>query len=140
MHLDPVTVAHAEILYELLNERSRESSISHREMPSFEDHYTFVCGRPYFAWYMINVDGEYVGEVHMTRMNELAVHIFDKYSGNGYASMALEMLMDLHEPRSGKKSQRVEAYLANLNPQDMDGIDLYSSLGFDLCQVTMRKP
>jgi hypothetical protein len=42
-----------EWLYELMKEREPEINISHRELPTFEQHRQFVTRRPYRFWYLI---------------------------------------------------------------------------------------
>ena len=43
----------ARVLYELLAERNPEQNISHKAMPSFDEHCAFVASKPYQAWYLI---------------------------------------------------------------------------------------
>ena len=98
----------AQVLYDLLKERQPYQSISHVEMPSFEEHKEFVASRPYFAWYMIYQDGDIVGTIYLTDRREVGIWIFDKHRSKGYATKAVELLMRSHP---GK-------FLANINPDN----------------------
>ena len=40
-------------LYALLEERTPEMSISHKAMPTFQQHARFVRDIPYAAWYLV---------------------------------------------------------------------------------------
>ena len=46
-------------LYDLLKEK--EFSISHKDLPTFEDHKNFVLNHPYHKWFLIIFDNKKVG-------------------------------------------------------------------------------
>jgi RimJ/RimL family protein N-acetyltransferase len=128
-------------LYDLLAERKPEQSISHKRMPSWEEHVAFVESRPYEAWYLIdvvteNVDDvalitEIAGAVYLSRQREIGIGIFERFRGNGYASHAVRSLMTRHPGR----------FLANINPANEPSIKLFRSLGFGgPIQITLEKP
>ena len=114
------------LLYELLSERTADVNISHRAMPSFEDHAAFINSMPYEAWYFI-CDPEPVGSVYLSKQNEIGVFIFQKYQKQGYARRAVMALMEKH----GKRR-----YLANINPANAGSRFLFTGLGFNLIQHT----
>jgi hypothetical protein len=41
------------VLHQLLEERDESANISHKAMPSWDDHVRFVESKPYQAWYFI---------------------------------------------------------------------------------------
>ena len=119
------------ILYALLTERTPEVSISHREMPTWDQHSAFVDGHPYIYWRLIDVAGEIVGACYLTDRNEIGIQIFKAHRGKGYGPQAVHMLMEDCGPRS---------YLANINPKNMASQEMFERLGFGLCQLTYRCP
>lgn len=123
------------ILWRLLEERPPEANISHRRMPTWEDHCRFVFSAPYNAWYIIEV-GDWVGKcpagaTYLTDQNEIGIGIFRQHQSNGYATAAIKMLMDMHkaEPR----------FLANIAPGNARSIGLFQNLGFGLIQQTYER-
>jgi RimJ/RimL family protein N-acetyltransferase len=115
------------ILWELLEERTPEASISHKKMPTFERHEDFVLSRPYPYWYLIMADDVFVGAIYLTRDDEIGASIFERCRRRGYARAAIELLIKTH-PR--------ERYLANINPNNEPSIRLFGALGFTHLQNT----
>ena len=62
---------HVKLLYDLLSERTPEESISHKSMPTYPEHEKFVQSNPYFAWYLIDVDGQFVGSIYLSKQREI---------------------------------------------------------------------
>lgn len=114
------------ILYDLLAEREPHQSISHRSMPTWEDHVAFVDSAPYHAWFLIEWDG-YLGSIYLTHNDEIGVSLFGKHRGQGYAAKAILLLMRKY-PR--------KRYLANINPANEASIRMFERLGFRHIQNT----
>jgi RimJ/RimL family protein N-acetyltransferase len=119
-----------DVLYRLLGERSPEVNISHRAMPSWEQHCAFVASKPYDAWYLIEVDGSKVGAIYLSKTNEIGIFLFRAHRGAGYGKRAVAMLMERH-PR--------DRYLANINPENEASIAFFRDLGFHHIQNTYEK-
>lgn len=117
------------ILYALLAERPPEVNISHKTMPTWEEHSAFVDSHPYAYWRLLDVDGDIIGACYLTKQNEIGIQIFKAHQGKGYGPMAVRILMD----ECGHRT-----YLANINPTNEASIDMFRRLGFDFCQVTYR--
>lgn len=110
---------HLTILYELLKERTPEQSISHRKMPTFEEHTAFVRSQPYLAWHLIqNAEGEYVGSVYLSKQREVGIFIFAKHARKGYGMAAVQAIL--------KQWGRC---LANVNPNNVASIEMFKKLG-----------
>src|SRR4051812_27331333 len=78
-----------ELLYELMRQRQPEQNISHKEMPSWDDHVDFVTGEPYEVWYLILWRGIGVGAIYITHQREVGLFILDRWQGNGIGAKAL---------------------------------------------------
>lgn len=118
-----------ELLWVLLSERQPYESISHRRMPSFMEHLDFFRSKPYDAWDVIEVAGEAVGSVYLTKRDEIGIAILRSKRRNGYAEAAIRLAFERH-PR--------DRYLANINPANEASIALFRKLGFGPIQMTFE--
>ena len=117
------------LLYKLLEERSSEESISHKYMPSYEEHVIFVANNPYRYWFFIVEDFDtVVGSIYMTKNNEIGISIFKEHRRKGYAVWALNNI---------KQYARYELY-ANINPANQKSIELFEKAGFKHIQNTYK--
>jgi hypothetical protein len=62
-----------EFLYDLLLQRNPDANISHKKMPTYEEHVNFVKSSPYSKWYIIEVDGKRAGTIYLTKQNEIGI-------------------------------------------------------------------
>lgn len=124
-----------ELLYELLQERPAEANISHRSLPTFEQHRQFVTRRPYEAWYLIEVGDPLAaiagsvaiaGAVYLTKAREVGIFIFQAHLRNGYAAAGISLLREKHP---GK-------LLANVAPGNQASHALFLKLGGRVIQHT----
>lgn len=118
--------AATKILYQLLSERDPRANISHKEMPSFDEHVAFMALRPYEAWYLITADHLTLGAIYLTKGDEIGVSIFKAYQGEGYGSEAVKLLKALH-PR--------KRYFANVAPANLPSQQFWLKNGFKPLQV-----
>ena len=123
------------VLYYLLMERPPEHNISHKHMPSFEEHMAFVKEHPYEAWYVIENDGVILGAIYLSKPpaakslpgNEIGIGLFKDHMGKGYGEEAARLLMQKH----GKRR-----YIANSAPTNEASKKLWHKLGFSHVQET----
>ena len=125
--IDVYTTDCDRILYDILAERRPEESISHKEMPAWDDHVKFVHSMPYRNWYLISEDSNIpIGTIYLTVAREVGVFVIAEHRGHGYARRAVEMLLDLHPGR----------ILANVNPSNYISRKLWEGMDGELIQVT----
>ncbi len=114
-------------LYVLLEQRDPSESISHKRMPTIEEHVAFMSSRPYAAWYLLDVEHVgYVGAIYLTRQREIGIWVHKDQRGLGYAKQAIAMLMLRHQGR----------FLANIAPTNPTSAEMFKKLGFGLIQHT----
>lgn len=130
MNIYPASIGTVAFLYDLLAEREPHQNISHREMPSFEQHQDFVDSHPYKAWYLICADGDPIGATYLTKQNEIGIFIKKDYQGNGYGGHAIRQVMKMHP---------AEQFYANIAPGNTRSIAMFDKLGFELIQFTFVK-
>jgi RimJ/RimL family protein N-acetyltransferase len=117
-------------LYDLLKERDPAANISHREMPSYDEHVAFVDSHPYQEWFIIFIPDRPVGAIYLTKQNEIGIFIAKSEQGNGYGKAAVNLLMQVNP---GKK------FLANIAPGNARSLAMFTKMGFELCQMTLAK-
>lgn len=129
-----------ELLYEWLRERSEEKdrvvNISHRKLPTWQQHLKFFHSKPYRHWFLIEVNGQYVGYVFATERNEIGIVLKGSERGKGYGSLALREFMRLCKPLPELPSRRRGCWLANINPANEVSKHVFEKLGFRRIQET----
>ena len=121
------------LLWNLLRERPAEANISHRGMPTLDNHKAFVLNHPYAAWYMVSSEElertTNFGAIYLTKQNEIGIGILAEHARKGYATAAIKALMAKH-PR--------QHYLANVAPMNHASHTLFQGLGGELVQLTYK--
>lgn len=117
-------------LYEMLAERTPDQAISHRVMPSFPDHISFVQNGPYLAWYLIVEGPAVLGNIYITHAREVGIHIKSECRKRGYGTEALRQLRERHPGR----------LLANINPKNARSIAFFTQHGGTPLQLTLELP
>ena len=130
MELKPVTVDDAEFLFDLLKQREGTVNISHKSLPDWEEHLQYVKKHDYQLWDIIWVENTRIGNIYLTKNNEIGIFIDKKLQFHGYGSKALEEFMK----KNGKKR-----YLANINPTNYKSIQFFGKHGFIHIQNTYHK-
>ena len=108
-------------LYELLKNRDRNANISHKKMPSYDEHVEFVMSKPYTNWYIIECDKKNVGSIYLSKRDEIGISINNDYEYEQIAKTVLKLLMKLN-PR--------KRYLAHVNPKDVRTQEFLLKNGF----------
>ena len=114
------------LLYQLMQERSPEVNISHKQLPSWEAHLKFIESRPYKAWFLVDVDTEIVGAIYLTDQREVGLFIFKAHRHQGYGSQAIAEL----------KRKHPGPLLANVSVHNKDGLTFWQEQGFKPLQST----
>ena len=117
-------------LYDLLAQRNSKINISHKRMPTWEEHVRFVKSKPYSKWYIIYNKDEKIGSILLTSENEVGIFIKNDVQHKGIGSVALQLLI--------KKNPHLR-YLANINPKNKESIEFFKKNNFKLIQYTYEK-
>jgi predicted acetyltransferase len=127
INLKPVNKSDIKFLYNQLKERESKINISHKKMPTFEQHSKFVMSNPYSKWYIIMYKNKKIGNTYLTKTNEIGIFILKSIKINGIGKTVLEFLMKMN-PRS--------RYLANVSPKNKKSQDFFKKNNFKLIQYT----
>lgn len=117
------------ILWDLLVERPREANISHKSLPSWQEHLEFVLSEPYTAWYIVLGDGPVepaLGAIYLTKQDEIGLSVFRLAQKGGVGQCAVALLKILH-PR--------ERYFANVAPANLASQQFWLKQGFKPLQM-----
>jgi RimJ/RimL family protein N-acetyltransferase len=123
MNLIPLTDCpeDLDLTFRLLAEREPHQSISHKKMPTWDEHCAFFRSNPYLAWYRFAAaDGSQAGCVYLTRQREIGIGVLKAHRGQGLAKESIRELIKRHP---GK-------FLANINPENLTSIWLFTEMGF----------
>ena len=114
-------------LYQILKEREMDTNISHKKMPTYNEHIDFVQSKPYSKWYIIYFGRKKVGSVYISKQNEIGIFIKKKFLKNGIGTKVLKIILE----KNPKKR-----FLANINPKNKKSIKFFKKNGFKLLQKT----
>ena len=116
-------------LYDLLMERDTRVNISHKKMPTYNQHVSFVSAKPYSKWYVILYGVNKAGSIYLTSQNEIGIFIKKSFQNKQIGNIALHKLIH----KNPKKR-----YLANVNPQNKKSMRFFKNNGFKLIQYTLE--
>lgn len=117
----------SEFLYELLLERDPIANISHKKMPSFEQHLKFLKSKPYSKWYIIWNDEQRIGSIYLTKQDEIGIVIKKEFQKVGVGKIALQLIINKN-PR--------QRYLANVAINNYKSKRFFEKNDFKLIQNT----
>ena len=129
MKLKPVSKSDYRFLYDLLMERNPRANISHKKMPTYNEHVSFVSAKPYSKWYVILYRVNKVGSIYLTSQNEIGIFIKKSFQSKQLGNIALRKMIQ----KNPKKR-----YLANVNPQNKKSVRFFKNNGFKLIQYTFE--
>ncbi len=130
MVLKPVTIDDAKFLFDLLKQREGIVNISHKSLPTWEEHVEFIKNNTYQSWDIIWVDNIRIGNIYLTDRDEIGIFLDKESQSNGYGSIAINEFMK----KNGKKR-----YLANIRPTNYKSIQFFGKHGFIHIQNTYHK-
>ena len=129
--LSPVPLVRnaADILYDLLKERPAVANISHKTMPTWNEHCAFIASNPYLAWYIIqDAESKPLGAIYLTRAREIGIFIFRVHHRKGYAAQAVSELL----------TKWPGTCYANIAPGNTASIAFFEALGARHIQNTYQ--
>ena len=117
----------AGFLFELLLQRSSKENISHKKMPTYEEHIKFIISKPYYKWYIVKKDHDSIGAVYLTQINEIGISLVKRFDNEKIKNEVLELVMKKHLKKR---------YIVNINPKNKQGINFFKKRGFRLIQCS----
>jgi RimJ/RimL family protein N-acetyltransferase len=127
INLKLVRKSDLKFLYEMLSERNSNVNISHKIMPSYDDHVKFVNSKPYAKWYIILFNNTKCGSIYLSKQDEIGIFLKKNTHCKGIGTEAMNILM--------KRNPRLR-YLANINPKNTKSIKFFKQNNYKLLQYT----
>jgi RimJ/RimL family protein N-acetyltransferase len=128
--LKSVTNSDAKFLFDLLEERNPRVNISHKKMPTYNQHTKFIKSKPYSKWYIILKSKQKIGSIYLSKNDEIGIFLSKKFQGKNVGNFVLNELM--------KKNPR-KRFLANVSPKNKKSIEFFKKNDFKLIQYTFEK-
>ena len=119
--LKPVTKNDALFLYDLLKNRDPIANISHRKMPSYDEHVNFILSNPYTIWYTIEYEGEKTGSIYLSKQDEIGISLVDNSLYDKIGKSIIKLLFK-NNPRT--------RYFAKTSPQNKKLQNFFVNNGF----------
>lgn len=113
---------HMAVLFQLLQERADHESISHRAMPTWDEHVAFVTSKPYKAWYLVCDRSYHAGAVFIGHDGTIGVGILSAHRRRGLGRKAVQEVMKMHPG----------PYKARIAPGNVKSHALFQGLGFQV--------
>ena len=114
-------------LYKLLKERNPKENISHKQMPSYQQHVKFIKSKPYQKWYVIEKNRKKIGTIYLSKQNEIGLFLKKESDIVNIKEVVLKLIIE----KNPKKR-----YLANVNPKNKELIKFFKKNNFKLLQYT----
>jgi hypothetical protein len=114
-------------LYNLLKERDSRTNISHKKMPTYNEHVEFIKSKPYTKWYVVKNGTEKIASIYLTSQNEIGIFIKTTHQNKNLGGIIMSQLI--------QKNPR-ERYLANVSPKNKTSEKFFKSYGFKFIQKT----
>ena len=127
MKLKLVTENDALFLYDLLKTRDSRANISHKKVPSYDEHVHFILSNPYTIWYIIEYEGKKIGSVYLSKQDEIGISLVDNSLYNKIGKSIIKLLIK-NNPR--------KRYLAKVSPQNKKLQDFFVNNGFTGLEYT----
>ncbi len=130
LKFQPIKNSDLEFLYTLLESREKIDNISHKKLPTFKEHTSFVKSKPYKKWYVVLNGKTKIGTVYLSKINEIGIHLLPKFKKNIFYQQILEYIMTKY-PKT--------RLLVNINYKNNSLKRLYKKNGFKLIQYTFER-
>ena len=117
-------------LFNHLKERDPREKISHKKMPTYDEHVKFVLSKPYSKWYIIFEKNKKIGSVYLTKADEIGLHLKKGYFRESLLKAILESLM---------KNEPNKRFVFNVSPRNKKFMKFLQKNGYMISQQTVVK-
>ena len=114
-----------------MSERKQFENISHKKLPSYNNHVKFIKSKPYAKWLLIECREKILGSVYLSKNNEIAIWI--KKDIKDYKMKIRKKILEEVITKFTRKK-----YLTNINPRNKKIINFYKKNGFKLIYSTFQ--
>ncbi len=133
--VDVLSSKHIILLFEHLKKKS--FPISHKNLPSFDEHKEFVLSSPYRFWFFVEKNGEYLGNCFISYQNCIGLNVITNKKDD--YELILKKILGEFSPLPAIKSKRTKSFHVNSNPQNKSLKDALRSANMYLLEETYVK-
>ena len=96
-------------------------------MPNYNQHVKFVKSKPYAFWYIVIENGERIGSVYLTDLDEVGISFVKRKKGKGLEEEVLKIIMKKHSRKR---------FFVNISTKNKKLELLVKKIGFKMIQKT----
>jgi len=123
-----------EILFKLL--KDRKFSISHENLPNFEDHKEFVKNNPYKYWYIVLNGNEIIGSFYIKYDNSIGLNLV--YQNKKILNDIISFIKNTFKPEEPQKSLIAKDFYINVSNKNNELIKILDELNILKIQVSYK--
>ncbi len=129
INFSTVTNEDYDFLYELLKKRDPIVNISHKMMPTVDEHKKFVNSNPYTKWCIIHFENKKIGAAYLSKQDEIGVSFLPKYDIEINKKIVFRKFMELVPRRK---------YFANVNPKNIRYKNFLQNNNFVISSISSK--
>ena len=103
------------------------ANISHKKMPSYNEHVNFILSNPYSIWYTVVYESKKIGSIYLSKQDEIGISLFDNLLYDKIGKNIIKFLMK-NNPR--------KRYLAKISPRNKKLQNFFVNNGFTGLEYT----
>jgi len=128
---EPEQGMYERLLYKLLEEREPHQNISHKKMPTYVEHVSFVRSKPYKDWCIVQEENtnQFIGAIYITTQDEIGIFLFHQFQYKGYGKRILDDIYQIFPD--------VPEFRANIAPLNSASLAFFVNNGFKHARTTL---
>lgn len=119
--------------------KNRVFSISHRDLPSMEEHKNFVKNNPYRAWFIVKIQNKILGNIYIQYDNSIGFNFQEEITSKEIEE-TIELIYSKFKPLKSIPSKRPDYFFINVNSSNLSLQKKLFSLNYLEIQRTYRIP
>ena len=128
--------SHIRALFKILKERKINSSISHKNLPTYKEHKKFVLSIPYRYWLLIRRVNINLGSVFVSRNNEISINLLEN-NETTYVEV-LNFVINNFKPLKAIPSKRNSNFILNISPKNKFVLNILKKFKTEKVQETYK--
>jgi len=134
LYFKEIDNSNTNVLYELL--KQRRYLISHKKMPSYQDHIAFVQSHPYLNWYIVSHNEHNLGTFYIKKDNSIGLNLV--FPCELLVKEVLNFILLNFQPQKELKSQTPPYFYVNVAEGNKTLMGILTDLKFEAIQVSFK--
>jgi len=124
------------LLYAILQKRPYYHKISHKSLPTYDEHKRFILSHPYRNWFIIHYKNHPIGNFYLTHENVLGIFIINSYEK--LLTKIIKFVINNFYPLEEIKSIRPKYFIINVSPDNTQYQKIIESLNGKKIQISYK--